>query len=204
MRAGPAYRALAEEFTRRAQSAYRSGDVAAAEALPPELLKRDQQLGFRRPQEIRHLAEALDIQLDLTRTRRQALDRYAAMRATFAYYERRLRPALSKLDALAGTFASIRDRAALDHATVLRAHADVVDLRAAVERVAPPGELASIHQTLLSALTMAKQACARRSQADTTARNQTSLEASSAAAAALLLAERARADLAAGLSPPAP
>jgi hypothetical protein len=77
-------------------------------------------------------------------------------------------------------------------------------LQQQVAAIAPPKDVAGVHATLVSALAMAHEACARRREAVVTNDLQMARNASSAAAGALLLVSRARADLVTALYPPKP
>lgn len=202
IRAGARYDALAVDLRKRAAKAAGSGRVRTAEGLASELRTRDDELGRRRPQIVRTLAADLALSVEAARTRRAALDHYAATYRVMMAYEQRVRPAFAGVDALRRTLEGIRDRRPVAFDDARSGEARLRSLEDLAARVEPPVDLAAVHATLASALAMAREACARQRQAGVTPTSQVALQASSAAAGALLLADRARADLVSGLYPP--
>jgi hypothetical protein len=202
VKAGAAYGALAAEFRKRADAAVKSGSEAAVEQLQAELLKRDQQLGFRRPADVASLMEELDGRRDAARLRRATLDRHAALQRSFLGYERLIRPAFNGLDGLAGVLKQIRDMKPLAFEGLAGARTRLDRLQERAQLIAPPADLVNVHATLMSALAMAREACTRRQQGSVTTKSQVLSEASAAAAGALMLVDRARQDLVETLFPP--
>ena len=204
VRATEAYTALAAEFSARAAEALRRADVPAIDRLRTELVERDTQLGSRRPQQLADLVKALQAKLEATQAHRLALDHYAYVRASLLAYERRIRPALAGLDGLRSVLQYVRDMRSMAFERVEAAVPRLEALEKDAETVVPPGDLAAVHATLVSALRMAREGIARRRLAVITNNVQADREASAAAAGALLLADRMREDLVAGLFPPKP
>lgn len=199
-----AYRALAADLIQRASDARQEGDAAAVERLQAELDQRDRRLGSKRPQDAESLRRLLASSLAAARLHRTALDQYEDTRRGLLAYEARVRPALSGLDGLSPVLRYIRDGRAMAFDRVVNAEQRLKKLLEDTQDVRPPGNLADVHATLVSALRMAYEANTRRHRAMVTKRAQADREASSAAAGALLLAERARTDLVASLFPPKP
>jgi hypothetical protein len=204
VRATSAYNALATEFTTRAADALRRADVQAIDRLRTELMARDKQLGSRRPQQVADLVRELQAKLEATQAHRLALDHYAYVRASLLAYERRVRPALSGLDGLRSVLQYVRDLRSMAFERVEEAVDRLEALEKDADTVVPPVDLAAVHATLISALRMAREAIARRRLAVITNNVQVDREASAAAAGALLLGDRTRDDLVAGLYPPKP
>jgi hypothetical protein len=199
-----AYAALAKEFTSRASDAFRRADVPAIDRLRAELVERDRQLGSRRPQQVADLVKELQAKLAATQAHRLALDHYAFARSSLLAYERRVRPALSGLDGLRPVLQYVRDMRSMAFERIENAVARLEQLERDAETVVAPPDLGAVHATLVSALRMAREAIARRRLAVVTNNVPVDREASAAAAGALLLADRAREDLVAGLYPPKP
>lgn len=197
-----AYLLLAKEFRARAEAAVKRGSVQTAERLRDELPRRDRQLGQRRAETVQALAEELDRAVEMTRTRRAALDRYHATLRTLLIYERRVRSAMSAFDGFGPLLGRIRDMSGAEYEPTLSAEARFRQLQLDATAIAPPDDVAGVHATLISALQMAVEACARRRQAAATTKGPVASQASTAAAAALMLAERAHADLVTALFPP--
>ena len=195
LRAGTAYAALASDVRKRARVAADRGDAPVIDRLERELLGRDQQLGFRRPQLVQSLISDLRNARTSALARRETLERYAAVRGRLMDYEIAVRPAFSALDGLRSVLEQVRDSRPVSFERTVAAHDRLERLRGPIESVRPPDEASAIHATLVSALRMAVEACLKRREAAATNPLPTMRAASSAAAGALLLADRARADL---------
>ena len=203
-RATTAYAALTTDITARAADALRRADVPALERLRAELDQRDRQLGGRRPQQVAELVKELQAKLEATRAHRLALDHYAYVRASLLAYERRIRPALSGLDGLRPVLQHIRDMRSMAFERIETAVTRLESFDRDADAVVPPADLESAHATLVSAIRMAREAVSRRRLAVITNNVTADREASAAAAGALLLADRTRENLVAGLFPPRP
>jgi hypothetical protein len=208
-----AYGALAADIRTRSRAATAAGDAPAFDRLETELIGRDRQLESRRPgttrqllQELRLARSAIPLRpeiparpdvavlLDAPRPPDMPI-RPAGVRQRLLAYERAVRPGLSALDGLRSVLEYFRDRRQVSFERTVAAQQRLERLRAAIELVAPPPEVAAVHSTLVSALRMASEACALRREAAATNAAHTFREASSAAAGALLLADRSRSDL---------
>ena len=194
-RAGEAYAALVADLRGRVRTAVDRGDVPGVERLEAELLARDRQLGFRRPQ----VVESLRVELGTARAeasaRRETLDRYVAMRGLLLEYELAVRPAFSAFDGLRAVLESMRDGRTVSFERTVAAAERFTRLQQQIQDVRPPEVANGVHATLVSALRMAVEACLKRREAAATNAMPTMRAASAAAAGALLLGERARTDL---------
>jgi hypothetical protein len=199
-----AYGALAADVTARADRALQAGDVVAVERLRAELVERDRRLGSRRPAEVAELLRALQAKLEAARAHRLALDHYAYVRASLLAYERRIRPALSGLDGLKPVLEHLRDGRSMAFERIETARGRLDRFEQDAGAITAPEDLAGVHATLVSAVRMAREAVLRRRLAVVVRNLQADREASAAAAGALLLIDRARADLVEGLYPPKP
>jgi hypothetical protein len=195
LRAGASYAALARDLRTRARAAVDRGDALSIERLEAELLARDQQLGFRRPQVVQSVVGELRTARTAASARRETLDRYAAVRGRLIEYELAVRPALSALDGLRSILQQFRDSRPVSFERTVAAYDRLDRLRLQIESVRPPDEASGVHATLVSALRMAVEACLKRREAAATNAMPTIRAASSAAAGALLLGDRARTDL---------
>ena len=195
LRAERSYEALAAGIRKRAQVAEAAGNATAIDRLETELLGRDQQFGFRRPKTVQDLIEELRVARRSALARHEVQAKYVAVRRRLVDYEAAARPALSALDGLRSLLQYYRDFRAVSYDRTVAAAERFDRLRAQLEGVTPPPEASAIHATLISALRMAVEATARRREAAATNAMATMRAASSAAAGALLLGDRARADL---------
>jgi hypothetical protein len=198
------YSALAANVRARAKAAAARGDAGAIRALRDEVSERDLAYGQRRPQVVRSLLEELRTRFDAAEAQRLALEHYAYVRDTLLAYERQVRPAFSGLDGLSPVLRYVRDQHPMAFDRLVNAVERLEALQQQVAAIAPPKDVAGVHATLVSALAMAHEACARRREAVVTNDLQMARNASSAAAGALLLVSRARADLVTALYPPKP
>jgi hypothetical protein len=195
MSAERSYAALAADIRKRAQAAETAGNAPAIDRLQTELIGRDQQFGFRRPKTVQDLIEELRIARTSALARKDVLDKYAAVRRRLLDYETAVRPALSALDGLRTVLQYYRELRAVSFERTVAAGERFERLRGNLEGVVPPPEASAIHATLVSALRMAIEATVRRREAAATNSMPTMRAASSAAAGALLLGDRARDDL---------
>ena len=196
------YDALVAATRPRAAAASRAGDVNALLALRAGVVERDAALGSRRMSVIGDLLGDLDARLERARAYRLAFDRYLMVRRELLQYERRTRSALAALDGLTPVLTAIERLDSTGYATLEQAGKRLTRLVAALQRVPPPADVADVHATLISAMHLAIEACARRRTAITTQNLSLAHEASAAAAGARLLAAQARASLVTRLFPP--
>jgi hypothetical protein len=96
----------------------------------------------------------------------------------------------------------IKELAGPPRGALLRAEARTGEAALAFSRVTPPQELQPVHALFVSAVQLAANACRQRLSAITTGDEQTAWSASSAAAGAQMLLERAQKDLTRWLKPP--
>lgn len=190
-----AYTTLTHDALHAADRYAAIGDVTGVERIVRNLLKQDDRLGQRRPQEMASTLAALDTTLDAARRQRLALDNRAALRDVIARYRRavaeplaimrRETPALDEIRRLAGP-----SRTRLTQLTRQARRAERV-----LAKVPAPDELAETHSLLKDAVQLAVRAAEGRQRAVLTRSMQTAQEASSAAAGAIMLFEKASADL---------
>jgi hypothetical protein len=196
------YTNLFHTLRRRADAARRLGQIAAVEALQRELHARDAAFGRRRPQQVRAMDTDLSAALSAARARRAALDRYAAVLAAVRAYQRQVTPLLTGLRRLDSTLTRLRDLEPVPYTDLLAADAQLSRWREMAESIQPPVDVAGTHATVSSAIRLAQEGCVRARLAAVSGRDASAREAASAASGALLLGERARADLDAALLPP--
>jgi hypothetical protein len=202
VRTTTAYRNLATRMMATGSARARRADVRGVEALIRSVLAADDRLGRRRPQETASLLAFLDMKLDEARRLRLAMDAWAARSAIITSYKdsvkpsidqlRLARPWLDEIRSLAGPRLDILDRAEQR----LRRAQLVFDLA-----LVPP-ELAPAHGLYAAAFQMAARAAATRRNAVSSNDMALAWDASSAAAGALMLLERADQELGRLTTPP--
>lgn len=183
-------RTVAEADTRAARA-----DVTGVEALTRGALSADDRLGRLRPQQMAALLATLDLRLDQARQLRLARDAWAARRELFASYKRDIASATRELRGAKGWLDEIRRLAGPRPNTLPRHAQRVVMARHALEAVQPPAELAAAHSLHVSAFYMARRAAVTRGDAVSSNDMSLARDASSAAAGALMLLERAGEEL---------
>lgn len=180
----------------------RQADVRGLERLLTRIQQRDAELGGKRPDAVMALVVAVEAQLDGARRLQLARDRWALRALVFRAYQvairpaidlfARLKPALEGIKALSGT--------SPDALATLQYAVDGVFGR--MSGITPPDELRAAHALLVSAIQLAANAGRIRREAIVAGDLGRAWDASSAAAGALMLGARARADIQDLLRPP--
>jgi hypothetical protein len=201
VRAGTAYASLVRAMRARAEVARRRGDVAALERITLQLEQQDQQLGQRRPAEMREFTAHLSATLDATRAFREALDAHTRQLAGMRRYDARVRPLLDRFDRLGPVLSTLREMRGMTAAQLSTMDAELARLARDIETVRPPMALANVHATFRNVLLLAREAAVRRRLARSSQASEIR-EASAAASGARLLAGQVRRDLAASLRRP--
>ena len=177
-------------------------DVRGLERLRAGMVAADERLGRSRPGEMAALSATLDAELDSARLLRLARDQWELRAPGFHRYRQSVAGQIKTLTRAEPNLEDVRAQAGPSPAVLTR----LLDtLRRAARRLAaivPPMELVPVHALLRSACEMAENAATLRLQAATANDLDRSQQASSAAAGALLLLAKARADLDAALQPP--
>jgi len=199
-----AYRLLTAQTMAGATWRARAADVRGLERLLRAIPLRDAALGGRRPDAVNALVAAVESKLDAARRLRLARDRFELRKPALAEYGLaigrplallyQMGPSLESVKALSGTIP-----AALF--AMQRSAARILDLATSI---APPDELAAAHALFISATQLAANAAQIRREATLAGDMARAWDASSAAAGALMLGAKARADIQTLLRPPQP
>jgi hypothetical protein len=177
----------------RARSA--RGDVNGVRALVQVVLKADDRLGRRRPQETAALLALLDLRLDDARRIRLARDAWIVRLDLFRTYRATIAPALLEMRRLTASLENIRQLAGPAPGLLPRLEQRLVMARQQWAAVTPPVELQAAHELFANAWQMARRAASGRRNAVLSGDMKLAWEASSAAAGALMLFERAGQEL---------
>ena len=197
-----AYTELATKTLTLAEQRGKVADVKGLEKLVRTVLDADDRLGRRRPQATSALLATLDSRLADARRLRLERDAWSARLNILKAYQKTIEspmkrfresiPGLEEIRALAGpsskTLAGLSERSSKGLQQL--------------QQVRPTAELQAVHGMLTSAFQMAGQAIAARQSAIRTANMDTAWRASSAAAGALLMFERANEELQRLSAPP--
>lgn len=188
-------------LTSAAKSAARA-DVRALERLRGAVRVADARLGSSRPADITGLLAALDARLEAARSMQLARDQWELRAPAARQYRRSVSPALRAITRHTTALEDVRAQAgppASKLQSVLdRWRRDGTRL----DRLTPPVEMAPVHALFRSAWAMGDQAFSLRLSAAASNDPARAQQASSAAAGALMLLTRARADLDAALVRP--
>ena len=197
-----AYNALAAEMRAQAEAARQKGDVAALAKVTEAVQARDKALGGRRPRMVANLLAEIDGMVASAKTKADTLATYARVRPHLLGYERSIRPVMSGFDGLRPILIAIRDLRYTSYERLVVATDRLKKFMETMPLIQPPGELADVHATLGSALSMANHAIAKRRLAVAIMSGPSAETASSSAAGALLLLDQTRTQLIARLYPP--
>ena len=190
-----AYEDLARAALREAEQRARRGDARGLQQLIARALAGDDRLGGRRPGHMSVLLATLDLRLDEANRVRVAREAWAARVETFRAYRRATQSPRAAMRDLMRDLRAIRDRQGTStralQRTEVRATIAIHELRI----VKVPPELAAMHNLLITALQLTRQAASVRRDAISSKNTTLAWDASSAAAGALMLAERAEDEL---------
>jgi hypothetical protein len=197
-----AYARMAAQVAQRSRTAARRADVRGVERALTSIEKRDARLGQKRPDRVAAMLATVQADLDAARRLRLAHDQWTVKAVAYKSYKRSVRAPLGELSLMARGLDDIK-RLAGPTSPVL---AQLTTRAAAAMRglgvVVPPTDLASVHGLMVSAAQLAAQAVAVRRDAVSSGAMDRAWQASSAAAGALMLLDRARKDLERALVPP--
>lgn len=202
LRIDRSYQSLTKRMLRLADQRARAANVRGVERLEAQIRSRDDALGRVRPDEVNSLIAAIEEKLDAARRLRLARDRFLMRAPDFQQYRvamrgplelfSQLRPALEDIKSLAGSTPYALN-------SVERVVAQIVKL---AEDASPPEEFNAAHALLVSAAHLAENAASIRRDATLSGSIQRAWDASSAAAGALILGNKARTDIRALLRQP--
>jgi hypothetical protein len=177
-------------------------DIRSLERLRLGVQVQDDQLGRRRPDDVSALAAAIDVHLEAAHRLRLAQDQWMLRLDRLRAYQK---ASSASVTALTRAQSALDDIRALAGPPPLRLRTLVEALgreSRMLSRIDPPTELAAIHALFRSAGELALSAAQLRLDAVAAADLELARRASSAAAGALMLLTRARADLDAAMRPP--
>lgn len=190
-----AYGALIQDTLKLADRYARAADVTSVERLVRRVLREDDRLGQRRPNEIASALATLDAQLDAARRLRLARDSFAARAGIVRAYRRAVAGPVTVMQTSRDALDQIRRLAGPSHARLTRLANRAAASLKAVTAATVPAEAEPANELLRNALNLAERAADGRLQAIASGNMQRAWEASSAAAGALMLFDRASDEL---------
>lgn len=170
-------------------------DVRGLQQIIAKALSTDDRLGRRRSGQMAGLLAALDLRLDQARRLRLARDGWGVRVEEFRAYRAAIRKPRERVAGLRKWLGHIRDLSGPDPAVLrkLDDHASVAQRE--FSAVTPPPELQATHGLFVASVHMIRQATSLRRNAMSSNSLKLAWDASSAAAGALILAERASDEL---------
>jgi hypothetical protein len=189
-----AYRDLARTSLERVRRLSGRADVRGVERLRRRVERRDAQLGGARPAEVSSLLAEIDRQLDAARRLRLARDQWALKVPVYHRYRQDIRSALEAFSRSRHLLDDIRALAGPELRALDSVEPSLVTASRSLMKTVVPGELAASHALLGSAMNLALTAIRGRALAVAANDVARAREASAAAAGALMLFDRARAD----------
>jgi len=190
-----AYATLVRDNLRLADRYARDADVSGVERVVRRVLREDDRLGQRRPNEVAAALATLDATLDGARRLRLARDSFAARAAILEAYQAAVAGPMTAMRTSRASLDEIRRLAGPSQARLTRLSARVAASVKELAAAMVPGEAAAAHDLLRNAMTLAGRAADGRLKAIATGNMQDAWDASSAAAGALLLFDRATDEL---------
>jgi hypothetical protein len=166
------------------------------------VLKADDRLGRRRPQESAALLASLDHRLEEARRVRLTRDSWVLRAETFRSYRAGITPAIDELRRSARSLEHIRELAGPSPGLLPRLEQRLVMGKQRLAAVSPPAELGAAHGLFGAAFQMARRAVSTRRNAVSSRDMKLAWDAASAAAGALMLLDRAAQELDKQTSPP--
>jgi hypothetical protein len=189
------YRLLTSRMMTVANYRARMGDVRGVERLMQTIQQRDAALGVRRPDAVNALVAAVQEKLDAARQLRLARDRWAMRAPVLRQYRVAMRLPMDLFARMKVPLEDIKSLAGSAPAALTFLQQSVPQILGVASLVVPPDEMAAAHALLVSAAQLAGNAAEIRWQAVLATDIARAWDASSAAAGALMLSARARAEI---------
>ena len=186
-----AYGTLIRGSIAAAERYARAANVGGVERLVRRVLREDDRLGQQRPNEMAAALATLDAQLDAARRLRLARDSFAARAEVIRAYQRAVAQPLLVMRTSRLALDAIRRLAGPSRARLLTLSAGASAALTRLAAAAVPPEAATANDLLRNAVTLAAQAADGRLKAIASGSMQQAWQASSAAAGALMLFDRA-------------
>jgi hypothetical protein len=190
-----AYASLVSSALATASKKVARADVRGLSELREQMLKRDERLGRKRPDQMQALLATIDQRLDAARRIRLARDQWVLKAEAFRAYQQAMKPSMKLLTNSVSVLNDIRALAGPSMSTLSRVEGRLASQRAALTAVAAPSDLQGAHASIVSAWQMAEAAVHQRKRAITQNNMSLAWNASAAASGALMLFDHARAEL---------
>lgn len=196
------YQALSARMLGLATSRARTADVRGVQRVIASIRANDRLLGSARPDVVAAMTAAVEDQLESARRLRLERDAWALRAPELRAYRSAMAPTLVRLQRMAPLLEDIKALAGSGPDALGAILRSVELARRDVRVIRPPDGLQDLHEMFGSALQLAENAAKVRREAALRANVARAWDASSAAAGALMLAQRARTDLFKAIQPP--
>ena len=195
------YQSLATRLLPLASARAAAADVRGVERILAQISTNDAALGSVRPDAVASLVAAVEVQLDTAR--RVRLEReHAALRANeFRAYRTAMVLPLARLQRMTRPLEDIKALAGSSPDAIGRMLYAAGLVQKSLATIEPPSELRDAHSLFVSAVQLADNAARTRREAAVAGNLSRAWDASSAAAGALMLADRARQEMQAAMRP---
>ena len=190
-----AYRALTARIIGRADRQARLADVGGLVRLVDRVHLRDRELGGQRPETVAALVAAVEARLDAARRLQLARDQWALRAPEFVQYREVMKAPLATFASLKPHLEQIKLLAGSPPSSLMTIASAVSRILDQARAIAPPQEFRAAQAMLVSAVQLAGRAGQIRREATLAADIARAWDASSAAAGALMLGTRARAEM---------
>ena len=177
-------------------------DVRGLDLVRRRVHAQDDKLGARRPDTVAGVLATLDAHLDAAHRLRLAHDQWLLSEGPMRAYRRAAMPYIQALIDRASSLEDIKLLAGPAPQRLRPLARDLERHRRLLALLDPPPSLSAVHAAFRSAYTLAENAVQLRRDAVEATDVDLARQASAAASGALMLLERARADLRAALEPP--
>jgi hypothetical protein len=196
------YAGFTTSALKRATTAAGRADVRAVERVMAAVIRRDAQLGRKRPDEINALIEQVRLHLDAARRLRLARDRWHERASSYRAYQKSVAPVLTSMARAQRNLDDIKRLAGSDAAVLVGLGDRLITHGKTLSALPVPDELKPAHALLTSAVTLAATAVKTRRQAAVSGELQLAWDASSAAAGSMMLLTKAQEDMEAAVRLP--
>ena len=200
-----AYQVLRERtLETSAKLALKSNRNSEFEKLRDRVMAEDKRLGGQRPGEVAALLATISLQASSAEQTRDARKAWEKREQFYRRYRRSMNGAFNTFREATVSLDQIRTLSGppLHKVEPIAKKMSAAALK--ISKVTPPADLAKGHALVRSAWELAENALRLRQESVSSNNVDTAQRASSAAAGALMLYQRARAELAAAMAPPAP
>jgi hypothetical protein len=196
------YDALVKRMIARAESRARVADVRGVSNVLDLIRKSDAALGQKRPDAVSSALAAVEAQLDVARRLRLVQDRWVLRAPVLRQYSNAISSPLNILRSIEEPLRDIKELAGSTQGALTLVRQQMKSVVLLVGTIIPPEECRAAHALITSAAQLADTAAQIRREAALSGDVARAWDASSAAAGALMLSAKARAEIQVLLRPP--